>query len=165
MTKHAIFLSGPIGSGKSTLGRALAGRLSGDFIDGDDFAAPDRPWYCSILQTSRAIVRAGMRVLNERSTVVIAYPLGCINWIYFRRKFGDAGVRPHFVSLKASYASIVAEDRGRVFSQEEHERIQVMIAEGYGARPFSDLIIDTGKASFAAILDELESEIRQMIAK
>ena len=36
MPKHAIFLSGPIGTGKTSLGRMLAEKLGGAFIDGDD---------------------------------------------------------------------------------------------------------------------------------
>lgn len=164
MKKHAIFLGGPIGVGKTTLGQALANRLSGKFIDGDDFSSPDQPWYCSILRTSRAIVQTGLAMLEDTSTVVIAYPLGCVTWIYFRRKFGDAGVRSLFVSLRASYSSIIAEGRGRAFSREEHDRIQVMIAEGYGVRAFSDLILDTDNAGFAATLERLEAEIQRMVA-
>ncbi len=164
MAKDAIFLSGPVGAGKTTLGRALAERLAGGFIDGDDFSDPDRPWYCSILRTSKAMAQAGLAALEDRSTVVIAYPLNCINWIYFRRRFADAGIRPFFVSLRVSYPSVVGKSRGRVFSNEEHDRIQVMIAEGYGARPFSDLVIDTDTAGFAVTLAHLERETRRMTA-
>jgi len=164
MAKHVIFLSGPVGAGKTTLGRALAERLSAGFIEGDDFSAPGRPWYCSTLRTSRAIVHAGMTTLNNRDAVVIAYPLRCTNWIYFRRKFGDAGVPTFFVSLRASYLSIIDQKRGRKFSNDEHERIQVMISEGYGARPFSDLVLDADRTSFPITLTQLESETRRLMA-
>nr|WP_314072663.1 shikimate kinase [uncultured Roseococcus sp.] len=161
--KHVVFLSGPIGTGKTTLGQALAEQLQGHFIDGDDHADPSRPWYCSILQTSRAIIRTGLERLEERPLLVVAYPLGCANWIYFRRKFGDAGIQPHFVSLRASYASIISDRRGRAFDEDERWRIRVMIAEGYGERPFSDLILDTDKADFAATLEELRIAILRRI--
>ena len=110
------------------------------------------------------MAQAGLAALEGQSTVIIAYPLNCINWIYFRRRFGEAGIRPFFVSLRVSYPSVICKSRGRVFSSEEHDRIQVMIAEGYGARPFSDLVIDTDTAGFAATLAHLESETRRMIA-
>lgn len=164
MAKHAIFLNGPIGTGKTTLGHALAKRLCGGFIDGDDFADPNRPWYCSILQTSRSILQHGAEVLATANVVVVAYPLGCINWIYFRRKFVEAGASPFFVGLQASFQAIVDEQRGRSFTSEEHDRIQVMIAEGYGAQLFNDLVVATDRADFATTLVELERQIRRMLA-
>lgn len=162
--KHAIFLTGPIGVGKTTLGRTLADRVGGGFIDGDDHSCPDRPWYCSILHTSRAIVRTAMEMLETTDTVVIAYPLRCTGWIYFRRRFGDAGVTPLFVSLRASYASIVDERRGRAFSRQEQDRIRTMLAEGYGERPFSDFVLDTDAADLPVTLSTLENEVRRLIA-
>jgi hypothetical protein len=110
------------------------------------------------------MVQAGLVMLENLDVIVVAYPLSCINWIYFRRKFGDARVRPFFVSLRASYSSIVDETRGRVFSRSEHDRIRVMLAEGYDARPFSDLIFDADKANFSAAVTQLEIETRRMIA-
>jgi hypothetical protein len=105
MAKHAIFLNGPIGAGKTTLGRALAERLAGGFIDGDDVSDPSRPWYCSILRTSQSIIRTGAAMLDDADVVVIAYPLGCVNWIYFRRKFSDAGV---FASVEVAMVTATA---------------------------------------------------------
>lgn len=164
MAKHAIFLNGPIGTGKTTLGQALAERLSGAFIDGDDFADHNQPWYCSILRTSRSIVQHGAGMLATTNVVVVAYPLGCINWIYFTRKFIEVGASPFFVGLQASFHAIVDERRGRSFTSEEHDRIQVMIAEGYGARRFNDLVVATDTADFATTLAKLERQIRHMLA-
>ena len=160
--KSVIFLSGPIGAGKTTLGRALGERIGGAFIDGDDHSDPEHPWYCSILRTSAAIVRTGLAMLDGKPALVIAYPLDCIAWIYFRRKFEAAGIAPLFVSLQASFAAITSQERGRSFSSEEKERIQAMIAEGYGARPFSDLVVNTDGPTFAAILAQLEAGIRRV---
>jgi hypothetical protein len=165
MHQYAIFLGGSIGSGKTTLGRCLADNLSGAFIDGDDYSDPTKPWYCSILQTSRTIVNQASRALNDGEVVVVAYPLACMNWIYFRRKFADIGATPFFVSLSASYEKIVDGRRGRFFSPEEHERIKIMIAEGYGSRPFSDLVFETDKVDFQSTLAALEGEVRTLVAQ
>lgn len=162
--RHAIFLNGPIGSGKTTLGQGVAQRLGAGFIDGDDYSDPNRPWYCSIHTTSKAIVRTSLAALKERRAVVVAYPLGCAQWIYFRRCLSDAGVRTRFVSLRACYSSIVAPHRNRNFSSQERQRIKAMIAEGYGERGFSDLVFDTDRQAFALTLDNLEAAIRALIA-
>ena len=103
-------------------------------------------------------------MLATADVVVVAYPLGCINWIYFRRKFVEAGASPFFVGLQASFHAIVDERRERSFSSEEHDRIQVMIAEGYGVRPFNDLVVATDRVDFYTTVAELERQIRHMLA-
>jgi hypothetical protein len=163
MTKFAIFLSGPVGVGKTALGLALSERIGGGFIDGDDHSDPDSPWYCSVLRTSAAIVQAGLTILQDKPAVAIAYPLSCIGWIYFRRKFSEAGVEPLFVSLRASFDAIVDERRGRRFTPAERARIRTMIVEGYGARPFSDLFVDTDTSGFDETLTSLEAELRRLM--
>ena len=162
MSRHAIFLNGPIGAGKSSLGRALAKMLGGEFIDGDDYADPDRPWFCSILRTSEAVVTKGLTVLENHPFVVIGYPLSRTTWIYFKRRFSDEGGAPIFVGLRATYEGITAEARGRQFTRAEHERIKVMIAEGYGDRPFNDLFVDTDKVSFEETLQTLASAVMRL---
>lgn len=163
MSKHVIFLNGPVGVGKTTLGRALAATIDAGFIDGDDFSDPGRPWYCSIRRTSEAVVSAALAILEQRSFAVIAYPLNCVTWVYYRRRFGAAAACPVFVSLRASYEGITSPLRLRRFSVEEHARIKTMIRQGYAERPFSDLIIDTDKASFEATLDRLASEVLRIV--
>jgi hypothetical protein len=164
MQRHAIFLNGAIGTGKTTLGRALATNIAAGFIDGDDHADPDKPWFASIKQTSERIVHAGFEILATHSAVVIAYPLGRTNWIYFRRKFGDAGVVPLFITLKASLGDITSSGRNRNFSDWERERIKVMIAEGYGSRSFSDAIVDTGRSDFPTTLATLTGEAQTLMS-
>ena len=159
-----MFLNGPIGVGKTTLGRGLAERLAGGFVDGDDYADHTKPWYCSIKTASQAIVRSGLAILESRSLVVIAQPLSGSTWIYHRRKFTGADVRPVFVTLRASYKNITKSSRGRTFTPQEHDRIQTMIAEGYDSRPFSDLMFDTDKSNFVDTLTGLTEAVRTLIA-
>ena len=52
-----------------------------------------------------------------------------------------------------------------MFSDEEQDRIRVMIAEGYDTHPFSDLIVDTDLADFGETLAVLEHEVRQLIGR
>lgn len=162
MNKQAIFLDGPIGSGKTTLGRALAVRLDAHFIDGDDHSDPGRPWYASSLSTSRAIVRATVAALETHSRVVIAYPLRHRQWFFYQRTLCQVGIRADCIGLRAAYPAIVARHRQRTYSHAEHRRIQTMIAEGYGQRSFSAVIVDTDQADFLSILVSLESQVLRL---
>lgn len=163
MNKQAIFLDGPIGSGKTTLGKALAVRLEAHFIDGDDHSGPQRPWYASSLTTSRAIVRATVAALETHSLAVIAYPLRHRQWFFYRRTLRLAGIRADCIGLRAAYSAIVATHRQRTYSDAEHLRIQTMIAEGYGQRPFSAVIVDTDQADFLSTLMTLEGQVRSLM--
>jgi shikimate kinase len=53
-----IFLNGPIGVGKTRLGRALAARLGGAFIDSDDLRDYSKSWIGEFLTGSRKLVQA-----------------------------------------------------------------------------------------------------------
>ena len=160
-----VFLNGPVGVGKTTLGRGLAATMGAGFMDGDDYSDSSKPWYCSTLQCSKAIVRQAKSLLQKNSTVIVSYPIRCSSWIYYRRHFSDDGIETLFVSLRASFGSIVDHGRGRLFDEAEQQRIQTMIAEGYGDRPFSDLILDTDKTSFEDTLRRLTIEIERMMPK
>jgi hypothetical protein len=110
-------------------------------------------------------MRTGLAMLRLKNVVVIAYPLGCTTWIYYRRKFGDADVGTLFVDLRASYEEITAPERGRRFSEAEHARIRAMIGEGYAARPFADLRVDTGGAPFNVVLRDLVASVERGIRR
>ena len=161
--RHAIFLSGPIGAGKSTLGPPLAAALDGGFVEADDHADHDKPWYCSSLTSSVAVVRASLAVLEDKPAVIVATPLRCVTWIYFRRTFAEAQIRTLFIGLHAPAEAILAAARGRRFDAEEADRIRAMIAQGYGERPFFDLIVRTGRGSIADTLAQLTGQVRRLM--
>lgn len=155
-----VFLSGAIGVGKTSVGRTLARALGYGFVDGDAHAAPGQPWYCSALRCSAGIVSACATHLRTAAVpahggVVVAYPVRCISWIYFRRHLEDHGVRSVFVGMVAPYAAIVDPARGRAFSSAEHARIREMIFQGYGRQSFLNLVIEAdtpGIATTTALL-------------
>ena len=155
----AIFLSGPIGSGKTTLGRMLAQALGAVFVDGDHHSDQHKPWFASSLSTARSIVRTVREETINGSDVVVAYPLRCLEWIFYRRRLAEWDTRTIFVSLGASYDAIASPNRGRAFSSDELTRIKEMIAQGYGARSFSDVFlrtdIGTPDSSLRVLIDEL----------
>jgi DNA polymerase III delta prime subunit len=153
----AIFLNGPVGVGKSTLGTALADALRGSFVEGDDHAPSNKAWYASTHSTAHSILAAILRAVPAGKPVVVAYPIRCLDWIFYRRKLADYGIRSVFVSLTASFEAITAADRGRPFSEDEYHRIAQMISEGYDRRPFSDFIVRTDDGPIDEVLDQLTS--------
>ena len=161
---HAIFFSGPIGSGKTTLGRAVAARLGGSFLDGDDYADHSGPWFATSLSTSRRIASATLAALAASPIVVVAYPLRCTNYVYYRRRMSDAGHRSIFVTLRASAASILGGGRDRRFDAGERKRIAEMIRQGYADRPFSDFIVDTDVTGFDRTVDLLVDRLTPLLA-
>lgn len=159
--RRVIMLTGSIGAGKTTLGCALARTLAGSFIDGDDHVLPGRPWYASSLRTSRAIAKAAISASADFGDVVVAYPLRCINWIYYRRRFAEAGAGLMVVNLHATFEQIVSPERGRIFDDRERRRIEDMIHQGYGARQFAVATVDTGSPPFAEALVALVKAVRR----
>ena len=64
--RSVIVLNGPIGVGKTTLGRALARELGGAFVDSDDLRDHAKRWVEEVLSLTNALVRAGMAALASR---------------------------------------------------------------------------------------------------
>jgi SpoVK/Ycf46/Vps4 family AAA+-type ATPase len=157
-----IFLSGPIGAGKSTFGAALARALNGHFIEGDDHGRSDLPWYASALTTPRSILREIIDSVREHSPVVVAFPLRCREWIFYRRRLCDAGLRSIFVTLGAEFEGIIAPQRGRCFDEWERRRILEMIRQGYGLGEFSDLVIRTDVLDQAGTLKLLLEQLEPL---
>ena len=164
-TRHVIFLSGPIGVGKTSLGRLAAVGLGASFIDGDDLGNPSRPWFEQVLSSAKALVDAGMAALRERPVVLVAMPLRRRDWVFLKSRFEAKGVAVHCITLAARAESILGLGRGREFDAEERTRIQEMIAQGYGNRAFSDAVVETDRASLAETADEIAALCRSLLAR
>ena len=162
MQRSVVLLDGPIGVGKTTLGRAAASQLQFGFIDGDGYSVPG-DWLRSILRTSRRIVSASEESLRTNPSVVVAYPLRCTNWIFLRETFGQMGVACHCIGLIADIASITV--RTRRLDEKEIARSVEMIAQGYGQRAFSTFILRTDEADFDETCKRLTEKIRQALLK
>ena len=162
--KHAILIDGTIGVGKSTMAHELSRRFDGAFLDGDDFKARGLPWYCSSLSTCCRIRDAGISALSEKAILFIARPVRCLDWIYFKRHFQRQNIRVFSIGLQADFANITHEDRGRSFSANELDRMAVMIREGYGARPYSDIHLRTDQHDIEDTAALASRKLRQLLA-
>jgi predicted kinase len=158
-----MFLNGSIGAGKTTLGRALAARIGAAFIDSDDLQDHAERWVDQVLTVSERLVCAAMDALSHHPVVIVARPLRARDWMYFRARFAVRGIATCCISLTASEAAIMAPSRGRIFDRDERARIRRMIAEGYGARRFSDRIVHTDQRSFSETVVELAVHCRALV--
>ena len=163
--RHVIFLNGPIGAGKTALGRAAAAELGASFIDGDDLGDPSKRWVEQVLSTAKALVGAGMAALRERPVAIVAMPLRRRDWVFLKSRFEAEGVFVHCITLAARAESILGPGRGREFDADEQARTREMIAQGYGNRSFSHAIVETDRASLADTVDAVVASCRSLLAR
>ncbi len=156
MHKSVIVFDGPVGVGKTSLGRAVAHRLRFGFLDGDDFAEPGQ-WLRSGRRTAHKIVAAAEDVLRASNGVIVSYPLRCTNWIFYKATFARKGVDFHSVGLSADLSSIVG--RTRRLSDAEVARSREMIAQGYGQRAFHAVCARTDQAGFDETCERLVADV------
>lgn len=157
MPAQVIFLDGPVGVGKTSLGRAAAQTLGWAFIDGDDHSA-EGPWLRSILRTSRAIAAACRQALESHPAVIVAYPLRPTDWRFYRATFGREAVA--CLGLTASAKAIA--NRARALSPEEIARSTEMTAQGYGQRSFATLTLPTDAADFETTCQTLIKALKSL---
>lgn len=165
MKGTVIILNGPIGVGKTALGRLAATKLGASFIDSDDLGDPSKKWFEQGLSTARALVAATLAALNEKRVVVVARPLRARDWAVFKRRFEAEGVVVHCITLAARAESILGPGRGRTFDAEEAARSREMIAQGYGKRPFSRAVIETDRTGLGETADALVALCRSLLAR
>jgi hypothetical protein len=158
-----IFLNGPIGVGKTVLGRLVAAELDALFIDSDDLGDSSKRWFGQGLSTGMALVGAALGALRERPVVLVAKPLRARDWVFFKRRLEAMGATAYCITLAAGAEAILSPSRGREFDAEERARIGEMIAQGYGNRPFSDALVETDRAGLADTADAVAAACRSLI--
>jgi hypothetical protein len=152
-----------MGVGKTTLGRALATRIGARFIDCDELADPSKDWVAEVFTVSQKLVFGAIKALKANPIVIVARPLRARDWTFFRERFRALGVTTYCITLTASAVAILGPARGRVFDAGEKDRVHQMIAEGYGTRPFSDLIVETDRHSFAETVAQLVEGCHRLV--
>lgn len=138
-----IHLNGPINSGKSSVGRALADLLpEAAFIDGDDHDAPDDASLPARIQA--ALDRIEIQIGKATGAyLIVAYPLDQTHYDRLRVATERRGACFIVLTL-APPLEVALSDRGvRKLTHGERERIIEMYTEGYQARAFSDAVLDT----------------------
>ncbi|KER74001.1 shikimate kinase [Burkholderia cepacia] len=154
-----IHLNGPINSGKTTIGLALARVLpDARFIDGDDHDAPDDAPFD--VQWAIALERLVTQIANARERhLVIAYPIGETEFERLRAACDARDARLFVVTL-APPEAVASSNRGsRALTDWERQRVAEMYREGYASRAFSDCLIDTSTASADACANDIARRV------
>ncbi|WP_156458278.1 nucleoside/nucleotide kinase family protein [Devosia epidermidihirudinis] len=159
-----IVLNGPINSGKSTTGRALASILANaQFVEGDDHDAPEDASLDVIIATS---LRRLTTIIGSTTAdvLVIANPLRQEDYQVLLQAVEARSADLRVVTLSPPVEIALTNRGNRVLETWEIERSREMYAEGYNARAFSDLTITemTSPSQTAReIVDRLHLSARQ----
>ena len=139
---HAVFVSGSINAGKSTVA-ALLSRMVPDglFLDGDDFAPSDQPFEKRIVIGLARLVEAALVESGKGRLVVVAYPLSAADWAAVTDAFARHRLDTRCITLAPPLSVALTNRGGRALSDWERSRIAEMYELGF-ARPSFGLIFD-----------------------
>ena len=144
---HAVFLSGPINAGKSTVGELLSRMVpDGIFLDGDDFAPPDQPFERRIVVALARLVEAVIQKSQDGRVVVAAYPLSPRDWAAVTEALARHRFDAACVTLAPPLEVALASRGSRTLTQWERTRIAEMYREGLARPPFGLVIDNAGEA-------------------
>ena len=173
MQKHAnIFLVGPMGAGKSTIGRQLAKSLGWDFADTDTEiehrTGAAIPWIFDIEgeEGFRRREKAVVGELTQRSNVVLATGGGVVLDAENRACLQARGI---VVFLHASIDQLVtrtAKDRNRPLLQAADPRTrltELMSQREPLYREVADVVVDTGGRTVRGTVKEIMTRVRPLL--
>jgi len=157
-----IQINGPINSGKSTVGRSLAVMLAdARFIDGDDHdAAVISPglekWTIAMARIVCQIETASCRYL------VVAYPIDYDQFEQILATCTKRAAQFIVVTLNPPLETALSDRGSRKLTFWERKRIVEMYEDGYQARSFSSLFIDTSGRAPQDCAREIASYIERV---
>ena len=171
LKNNNVFLVGPMGAGKTTIGRFLAEILELEFIDLDtaieERCGANIPWIFDV-EGEAGFRKRESRMLEEitsRSNVLLATGGGAVLSESNRELLKQQG---YVVYLNASAAQLLertAHDRNRPLLQVENpqEVIEKLLSERDPLyREVADLVVVTEKRKPQVVAEDIEREVRQL---
>jgi len=168
-----LILIGPMGSGKSTVGKRLAARLGKQFVDCDQQLEQHLNVDIGTIfdiegeQGFRQREHEMLKTLCAMSNVVIATGGGCVLREDNRSLLQTAGVVIYLRITLEHQLNRLSRDRTRPLLQapDRHQRLQQMATEReplYAA--IADVVVDTGGHSVAKMAAIVHSMLQQMFS-
>ncbi|MBK9131880.1 MAG: shikimate kinase AroK [Gammaproteobacteria bacterium] len=165
-----IFLIGPMGSGKTTVGRHLAKTLKLEFVDSDhaieERTGADIPWIFDIEgeEGFRRRERAVIDELTRRRGIVLATGGGAVIDPLNRADLAARGV---VVFLRASVDKILSrtgKSQNRPLLRTENPRArveQLLAARDALYHEIADIIVDTDKRGVKSTVNQILDQLRR----
>ena len=165
-----VFLVGPMGAGKTTLGRQLARAMNVEFVDSDHEierrTGADIPWIFDI-EGEEGFRRRETEVIDEltqNDELVLATGGGAVLKLENRQFLRERGI---VVYLHASVEKLfqrTAKDRNRPLLQTDNpkEKLKNLMDEREPLyRDVADIVINTGAHSLRYTVDQILNEIKK----
>ena len=164
-----IFLIGPMGAGKTTIGRQLAKLLGLNFVDSDHEIEVHTG--ASIPLIFEVEGEAGFRrreremidELTQRSSIVLATGGGAVLDIATRARLDARGQVVYLCASLEHLLKRTAKDRNRPLLQTNDPRArlqQILEQRDPLYREIADLVVDTDRCSVRATLNTIEGWLR-----
>lgn len=139
--KGVLVFNGPVGVGKSIIGRAVAIKLRCPFIDADDLRNHEISWVTDNRKTLLRLADLVLKHIPHTDRVVGARPLRKRDLLFLQARLESHEVSVNVVTLSAGLDDILSSRRQRRLSPAEAARAKKMIEEGYASRDFSATIL------------------------
>lgn len=159
-----VFLIGPMGSGKSTIGRLLSNELKQEFVDSDrlieERAGADIPWIFDVEGESgfRDREQAVIDQLTQRENIVLSTGGGAVLRQENRRNLQSRGVVIYLQTSVEQQLERTARDKNRPLLQNENPRavLEKLLAERDPLyRECCDLIVKTDRRHPRSVVSEV----------
>ncbi|WP_111412922.1 shikimate kinase AroK [Billgrantia lactosivorans] len=167
-----LILVGPMGAGKSTIGRLLAAELSRDFLDSDHEiqarCGADIPWIFDVEGEAGFRLREVQMIeeLTALEGVVLATGGGAVLREENRRRLRERGTVVYLYTTVEQQLKRVAKDRNRPLLQRP-DREQVL-REMFELRDplyraTADIVVRTDRRSPRAVVNEIVRRVQRLV--
>jgi shikimate kinase len=167
-----LILIGPMGAGKSTIGRLLAAELSRDFLDSDHEiqarCGADIPWIFDVEGEAGFRQREEQMIeeLTAREGVVIATGGGAVLREENRRRLRERGTAIYLFTTVEQQLKRVAKDRNRPLLQHpDRERVlrEMFDLRDPLYRATADIVVRTDRRGPRAVVNEIVRRVQRLV--